>query len=351
MHRTVISSWALLIARALQSDGHDAEALVRRAGLDPAKLRDPAARYSTTGMLRLWELAAAVTGDEAFGLRAASFWHPTSFHALGYSWLASSTLGEALQRLARYARVVSSAVRVGLEHEGGRSCLRTDLDPSSPMPSPVAFDTGAAVLVRMCRTSYGADFSPLRVGLPRPRPADAARYHQFFRAPVEFETPNLTIWFDRRDLDTPLPTANAELAMANDRIVTAYLARLDRTHVGMQVRALLLEQLPSGRVTEDAIAGGLNMSLRSLQRRLKAEGTTYQALLDEMRHELAAQYMAQSRLSINEITFLLGFSEPSNFSRAFKRWTGVAPSAFRGSVAGPGPDASDARPPPPGRLN
>jgi AraC-like DNA-binding protein len=100
----------------------------------------------------------------------------------------------------------------------------------------------------------------------------------------------------------------------------------------MQVKTKLIQELPSGNISEEIIAEDLYMSQRSLQRRLREEGTTYKELLNETRRDLAAQYIKASSVSINEITYLLGFSEPSNFSRAFKRWTGVSPSEYRQSA-------------------
>ena len=116
---------------------------------------------------------------------------------------------------------------------------------------------------------------------------------------------------------------------ANERVITKYLAQFERGSVKLQVEAKLLEQLPSGHTSQESIAKALHLSSRSLQRKLKEEGTTYKQLLEDTRRELAAQYVKESELSVGEITFLLGFSEPANFSRAFKRWTGVSPSAYR----------------------
>ena len=95
-----------------------------------------------------------------------------------------------------------------------------------------------------------------------------------------------------------------------------------------------MEKLPAGRVSEAAVARELNLSQRSLQRRLREQGTSFNELLDGIRHELSGQYVTDSSRSFTEIAFLLGFSEPSNFARAFKRWHGVAPGAFRARALG-----------------
>jgi AraC-like DNA-binding protein len=97
----------------------------------------------------------------------------------------------------------------------------------------------------------------------------------------------------------------------------------------MQVKAKLTEMLPSGRVGARQVAEALHVSVRSLQRKLADKGTSFAQLLEDTRRELARQYVSNSRLSVGEITYLLGFSDPANFTRAFRRWTGQSPSAFR----------------------
>ena len=115
----------------------------------------------------------------------------------------------------------------------------------------------------------------------------------------------------------------------NDQIVTDYLASLDHSDVVMRVRSELIERLPSGHLDEGDIAASINLSRRSLQRKLKQQGVSFSGLLDSSRRELGLQYVRDSRHSLNEIAYLLGFSEPGNFTRAFKRWYGKAPSQYR----------------------
>ena len=326
---STISSWALLIWKALESCDCDPEPLFEKAGVDVQKLGDANTRISVPAMQRLWGLAVEVTGDPCFGLKVHRFWHPTTMHALGYSWLASHTLREALERTARYIRIVSSAAEARLETLSDH--YRFVLVPagSAPQPLGASIDAGLAVILDMCRTSYGNELNPLRVEMHREVPSCAAQFDDFFKAPIDYAAAENAFVFDKVQLEEALPTANAELARANDKIVTEYLAHLDRSNVAMQVKALLIEHLPSGGASEEAVARALHKSLRSLQRRLKEQGTSYKQLLEETRRELAGQYIANSQYSISEITYLLGFSETSNFSRAFKRWTGKSPSAYR----------------------
>jgi AraC-like DNA-binding protein len=332
MQFSTISSWAVVIARALDTYHCDSRALFERAGLDPQRMRDPNARYAVFGMTRLWNLAVRETRDPAFGLAVAKYWHPTTFHALGYAWMASETLEDAFERTARYIRIVTNAAHASLvEREAG---FRFSLSPVSGglVPANEAVDAALATLVTMCRTSYGPEFRVQRVEMSRPLPVDPKPFSEYFQSPIEYGAPLNALHMDKASARARLPTANAELAVANDRIMKEHLARLDRDSVATQVKARLLGRLSSGHATEESVAQALNMSLRSLQRRLKEEGASYKDLLNETRRELATQYVKNSRLSIGEITYLLGFSEPSNFTRAFRRWQGVSPSEFRGQV-------------------
>ena len=190
-------------------------------------------------------------------------------------------------------------------------------------------DMAMAVTVRMCRLSYGPDFVPARVMMRRPRPDCAERFRTVFGVDVVFGAAQNLICFDRESLSVRLPHASSELARANDRVVIEYLDRFDRSQVSMRARAWLIEQLPSGHPTQSLLARSLHMSVRNLQRRLQEEQTSFKVLLDETRRELAKQYVREAHRPIGEITYLLGFSEVSNFTRAFRRWTGMSPNEYR----------------------
>lgn len=331
---STISSWALLVARALDGQGQDSNRIFREVGLDPGKLANPDARFPYEGMTRLWKRAAQVTHDPYFGIHVVHYWHPTSLHALGYSWMASDSLHDALRRMTRYMRIVSTVANATLQESNDAFVLR--FAPATAArgtdPAHEALDAAFAALVYMCRTSYGEDFNPLRIATVRPRFTDPGPYLAYFRAPVEFSARENLIEFDKATIEKSLPTANPQLARVNDAVITEYLARYDRSSTAMRVRAVLTERLSSGRVSQRAVASALHMSLRTLQRKLEEEGTSYKTLLEETRRELARQYLRQQSISVNEVTYLLGFSEPSNFARAFKRWTGFSPSEFRSAA-------------------
>jgi AraC-like DNA-binding protein len=330
-HYSALSSWVLLIARAIDSHGLNSRRLFAEAGLDHYKLRDPVARFPYPAVLRLWQLAAEACGDRGFGLTVAGFWHPTTLHALGYAWLASSNLDEAFSRAARYTRLVNTAAAgiLHIEKTPHSYCVSVEGGHFDPLPMPEQVDATMAMLLVMCREAYGKHFDPLRVSLQHDDPGCADRYRELFRAPVAFARPSNSIWLDPDQAFEPLATANPELVRVNDQIVTDYLAKIDRDDIVMRVRSKLIEQLPSGGGDEARIASELHLSQRSLQRKLKAEGLSFSELLESTRRDLGRDYVRDSRHSFNEISYLLGFAEPGNFSRAFRRWYGETPSEYR----------------------
>ncbi len=326
---TTIASWAIVIWRALEARGLNPRAIFDRAGVDPARLYDESARYPLADMRRLWFAATEAAGDPCFGLEAGQYLHPTTFHALGYAWLASHTLQEAFGRFVRYTRMISTGLSLWLALVGDEAEVVWGVtDPSIDVALP-AGDAAAAALLMMCRTSCGESFHPKRMRLMRPRPPCLDRYEALVRAPIEFGAQDNVMVFDRAELERPLPTGNFELARASDEVIVRYLAHLDRQEVAMQVKAQLVELLPSGRVMAKTVADALHLSVRSLQRKLAEQHTNFAQLLEDTRRELARQYVGTSRLSVGEIAYLLGFADPANFTRAFRRWTGHSPSEFR----------------------
>ena len=320
MGPSTLSSWALLIERTLSSRGIDAAELFRRAKLPPQSLADPNARYPLAGMQRLWSLAVAASGDECFGLDVGRAWHPTSFHALGYVALASRSLREALEYVGSYSRVISSGARVELVDAGreGALTLTNRLPvyslPGSPAPMQASL-AALAVLGRVVRKGVQLQ----RVTLTQ-APSCRARMEEFFGCPVRFSAREDALVFRRADLDAPLATANPVLLRINAQFVEQYHARLESSQVSDRVRAELVRALPAGEIGQATIARALNMSLRSLQRKLTAEETSFRELLDTTRRQLAAQYAEDSTLSASETAYLLGFSEVSSLSRAMRRW-------------------------------
>jgi AraC-like DNA-binding protein len=333
MIATSLAATARPLWRLLEHYKVDAEFVFREAGLDPELMDQPRARYRAEGQTEAWRKAAELIEDPYFGLKTGQFWIPADFHALGCAFLTSSTLSTALHRLARYVSVVSDVVEVdiGEDADNVSVILRPDANLYA-IPCAPQEDGGWAVILAMCRTAYGQALDPVQVRVRHGVPTCVADYSRLFRCPVVFDAPESSILFSRSDAIRPLPSRNRELAQANDKILSDFLGTLRKDDIITRVKMAITDELASGAPTDDRIAQSLFMSCRTLSRKLNARGTNYSQLLEAVRRELAERYIADPALTIGEIAFLLGFSEQSAFSRAFRRWTGQPPSAARGSL-------------------
>ncbi len=329
MSFTTISSWPLMIWRALEGAGHDPVPVFRRAGVDPALLHQAGARVSVPRLGRVWDEATALGVAPCFGLAAAAQWHPTTLHALGIAWFASPTLAEAFRRLADYTALLSTAVSARFSR--ARESYLFTIAPCDPaMRVPVeAVHAAIAIVVKLCRMSLSPGFAPRRVLLRHAACDCSAPLTEFLACPVEHDAPYHGLLLPVAELDRALSTANMELLTSAEAMIANHLAALDRDDIVGRAKAEILRQLPSGTFSEESVGKALNLSLRTFQRRLRDAGTAYRELLEAVRRDLALQYIANPRLSITEISYLLGFSEPSSFARSFRRWNGTSPSAVR----------------------
>ncbi|WP_028241019.1 AraC family transcriptional regulator [Stutzerimonas azotifigens] len=327
--RTTSSSWALAIVRALEAGGVDCRGLFAELGMDYAALADPDARFPQDGMTRLWLRAVEVSGNPAIGLNMGRERHPGALSVVEYAMMSSRNLCEGYTRLVRFQRIVAEGADLDFRPLGDRYALILTIHGDRLPPARQSGEASLASALAFCRWLTGKPIEPLEVRLQGEPPHDLAPYQALFRAPLRFNAPHYALVFRRCDMEAPLPTANEALARLHDRFAGDYLARFSGSRVTHQVRQVLCRLMPQGEPKREAVAGLLHLSQRTLQRRLQDEGTSYQQLLDDTRRELADQYLAQPGLTLLEIAYLLGFADPSNFFRAFRRWFGVTPGEYR----------------------
>ncbi|MEA3105720.1 MAG: hypothetical protein QOI88_325 [Gammaproteobacteria bacterium] len=336
-----MGTWVKAIGRGLDAAGCNGPALIAEAGFNFHDLDGPNARCSVAKTAQLWRIAVAATGDPAFGIKVASHLKHTSFHALGYGLSASSTLKEAFERVRRYCHVVSDAVDYQFFKCGPDYQFVIEPVPDVPFES---VDALVGAYLRMCRSFIGRDHSPLLIELRRPRPDVVDDFHRLLRAPLQFGAEYNRLTFDAASIERPLDGANPELARHNDAIANQYLARADRHNIEARVRKVLAQRLQGNEPSQEDVAELLNVSARTLQRRLGDGGTTFKEILDETRRALALAYLSEPHHSVSDVTYLLGFSCASSFTRAFRRWTGRSPSDWRVGSAFRGATASNAQP-------
>jgi len=323
---SILVTWVKAFGRALDAAGCDGSALLAQVGFDLKDLGGPDARCPLNKTRELWEVALAATGDPAFGAKLAKYFTHTTFHTLGYGLSASSTLKEAFERIQRYSHVVSDAVGYRFERRGEE--YHFYMEPATEVPME-SIDALVGTHLRMCRSLIGREFSPLSVELCRPAPAVLDDFQRLWRAPLHFGAEHNRLRFDRPSMERLLETGNPEMARLSDAISARYLARLERDNTEARVRSVVTRSLQHSEPTQDDVADALNMSPRTLQRKLGDCGTSFKEILDETRHALALAYLSEPSHSVAEVTHLLGFSCSSAFTRAFRRWTGRSPTDWR----------------------
>jgi AraC-like DNA-binding protein len=331
MHYSHLATATNMLWKLIEANGHDPEALYREAGINPDSLNKPGARVPYASVNRIWAKASEIIHDPCFGVKGYKYWHPSYIHALGYAWLASHSLREALNRFVRYLRVVSEIIFLKLEEnpDGFTFIFNFEL---LGLRVPAQIDMGMSMAIHMCRLNYGEDLKPIAVNFAHAEPPCSEEYYALFKAPVQFSTDRDSMTLSYADVDKYLIGANPQLARLNDQVMVEYLAKLDKDDIIDRVTAVIVDMLPSGGVADEKVAEQLNMSVRSLQRRLKEAGTTFRTLLEEIRKDLASTYVRDAEIELVEVAFLLGFSDQSAFSRAFRRWTGCCPSEIRKSA-------------------
>jgi AraC-like DNA-binding protein len=327
---SILGTWVKAIGRALDEAGCDGAALLAGAGFDLKALDGPDTRCPLANTGRLWELALAATGDPAFGVKLARQFKHTTFHALGYGLTASSTLKEAFERVQRFSHVVSDAIEYRFVKRGREYHFL--IEPKTAVPQE-SVDALVGMYIRMCRGLVGRHYSPLAIELRRPRPAVLEDFERQWRAPIRFGGEQNRLIFDAESIERLLDSGNPELARLSDAVCTRYLARIERSNIGARVRQVLMQRLPTSEPSQEEVAESLNVSARTLQRKLSDRHTTFKEILDETRHALALEYLSAPQHSVAEITHLLGFSRSSAFTRAFRRWTGLSPSSWRAESA------------------
>ena len=327
---TAIATAGRILWRMLENRGIDPAPLFEEAGLDASSRDNPLVRYPLKQATLVWRRASEVLDDPAFGLSIASVWKPSDFHALGCAFMASATLRDALNRLVRYNPVVYDVISYSLAERGGRAVLAYNPVHGEIDEPPILEDTRWAVVLDACRRVYGAELDPLEVTFWHPEPESGmGAFLEHFRCPLRFGETVASMSFPAEILDRRLPAANRELALSLDRTLSEYASKLQRDDIVSRTKSVISDSLPSGNYTSEVVAAELNMSPRSLQRKLAAEGTAYRKLVDSVRQELAESFLGEGSFTLEEISYLLGFSSQAAFSRAFKRWTGLTPREFR----------------------
>ncbi len=328
---TLAPSLVADMAGYLRAHGVDAEAVCLRAGAHGPAGADASRRISGDVMAALWREAGEAASDPDLGLHTGFNFQPGALDIVGYVMLSSATAFDALRRGARLVRLLNDGLALDVERSATETTCRVrrlDVRHSPLFEEPrQMIETLLGGVVYQLRLLTGRPLIPRVVRLRHAAPSHGATEHaRLFGVMPEFGASEDAVVLDNSDLDITLRSANPNLLTAFEGHADAALRALEQSatlseRVVREIVNLLKGEAPP----IAAIARALAISTRHLQRGLAHEGTTYQVLLDEARRELAVRHLAAPDATVAKVAWLVGFSEPSAFHRAFRRWTGHSP--------------------------
>ncbi|MGC8121831.1 AraC family transcriptional regulator [Marinobacter sp. VGCF2001] len=319
--------------RYADANGIAVEPLFDRAGLQPAVLDSDDGRIEGEQLQAFIRVLAEHTGNPVLGLETGDYVQPGSYSVLGYITMSCVTLGEAVTRIAPYEKLVGDMGTTRLQMQGDSASLVWTCNFDDPVVWPQVVDNVFASWINYARwLADSADASPLEVRLCRPSPG--ADYEQAYTArwqcPVQFSAGENSVTFAQSLLATRLRQPDPLLRKTLEAHALSQLALLDTdTDLTTRVKQSIQKQLAEGVTRQDMVAEDLGMTSRTLQRKLSQDGVSYQRLLDEVRQQMAEDYLQNTDMSIPDIALRLGYSETTSFHRKFKSATGKTPGDFR----------------------
>jgi AraC-like DNA-binding protein len=296
--------------------------------LSKLKAIDPGCRIPATVANELAASQVAATGDQDLGLKAARAMPLGRAGALDYAIHSAPTVRESAAVADRYARAYSDVLNVRLDRDGPRAVVRIDI--GLPVPRSIFDFTMSAFYANHIRAPL-AGAPGFECWFAHATPANTREYEKAFEgAGLRFAAPCYGFAFHHDYLEAPLPCADASLhALLCEHVHLTLTQLMQQPTLSGRVREIASRELLEGDPTVFTVARELRMSPRTLARRLEREGTTFSALLDNLRQELALRYVTRHELAFTEIAFRLGFSHVEAFYRAFRRWTGQTPLTYR----------------------
>jgi AraC-like DNA-binding protein len=333
---TVLAVWLRPLVDYLERTGFDSAEIFRHAGVDVGQVFVPGVRLRLCDAAPLWQYAAQVTGKPFIGLEIANDAPPLQADVTAIAMMASRNLYEALQRFSRLSHIVCDAVEIVLSREKDELRLDFEVDPAEQhvMP-PAAMDP--ALLIPLGLLGKGmidiAGIRELRFSSAHPGAAMVEHLTELFPIPGRFGCEHHGMSIDWELSLRQNPYWNPALAQLCEEQVLNDLETLNDSNLLARTRKILLDQLASGTPQLGNVASLFNITERQLQRKLKEQGTAFGELLDQVRLELALRYLQDARMSMVDIALSLGFSDQSNFVKAFKRWQGETPGQYRGRIS------------------
>ena len=319
-------NWVKPIPHVLANFGIDGHALLNSLGLANHQEGE---RLPVEKTAQAWRLAAQLSGQPCIGIHAAKAIHPASWGVLGHAVLSCENLHQAISLLLKYPAFISDSIRIAAYEDEETFTLET-FPISKQLPGVESLEFGMATGFQLLNAIFPRQLTLKSLSLTRTEHCHPTSYEDFYQCQdICFAQASAKQVFYRKDIYLPLPFANADLTRHHEKLVQRQLHQqgfiLGKADFLDQVTSLLRMQMTSGDIKQVAIAEQLNISSRHLQRKLKARNTSFSALVDQLRKEYSLALLTAGQKSLTDIAHQLGFSDHSNFTRAFKRWPGNPP--------------------------
>lgn len=312
----------------LQSLGVDPVEVLAEIGLDPQVFADPSNEMSLSARQRLLGHCAARTGCKHFGLLIGQTGQLSSWGLLGFLVQHSPDVGTALNSVVRFTHLVVRGASTSLSVQGDLAIWGYEIHHPRVEATEQAGDGAIAMFTNVMRKLCGPQWKPVEVLFAHRAPDDIGPYRRFFQAPLRFDADQYGIVFHGTWLLRNLPDDDPELRRLLHQQIAAIEARF-RENFAEQVRSVLRTALIAHHATADQIAALFSMHSRTLNRRLREFGTSFQELVDEVRFEIARQMLENSAMDVTQIAAALAYADASAFTRAFRRWSGTTPALWR----------------------
>ena len=320
-----------LAHQAMLSMGMNADEVWKRLGITPELLQDRNIRTPHDAQVIFWNVMEEVSGDADIGIHLGEHMPVYKGQVLQYLFLSSPTFGDGLKRALNYQRLLSDASQASVEIEDGQAYVLVESASEKVVGLRHLNECMVLGLVRFFQYVTDDQFRPSAVDFSHEAPSSIAEHSRVLGCDVRFGQDENRIHFDISLLDLPSLHAEPELLQLHEKLASEHVAKLERQDVVTRVYKVFGEMLETGQVNLEDVATRLDMKPRTLRTRLTEAGTNFNQLLADYRCNLAKKLLSSTDESIDEIVYLTGFSEPSTFYRAFKRWTNQTPVEYRNS--------------------
>ena len=322
---------ARLACAWLEKMGSDPIGILSKAGVTRKEARDPTIRLEARTQIKLLELAAEEVQDEWLGFHLARGFDLRKIGLVYYVMASSDRLADALRNAERYSQINDEGIRLRFSMQDGTAAIALDYVNVERDFERHHIEFWLVTLVRICRQVTNGGLTPSRLKTKHFRNGVPAEFKAFFGIDIEFGASADEICFPRHAAWLSVAGRDEYLNELLRRYAEEALVRKprDRLTLRSKVEEMLLKLLPHGKAMAPEVARRVGMSLRTLSRKLAEEGTCFAEILDQLRAVLAKRYLNDEKLPVTEIAWLLGYSELSSFTHAFKRWTGMTPRRFR----------------------